>query len=163
MLVLTRKPKEEIRIGNGVTITILRVKGQSVRIGIDAPKNVQIVRGELKPETEESVETEAGAVLSNAIDSPSNEIPSDSRSDALSQSETFANSANSDNKRRNRCEQSLGQTRGTARNSPAACSTRMSGARRSSTLKALVARNRAAATSNVSPTTTNATSHRPPR
>ncbi len=48
MLVLTRKPREEIRIGNGITVTILRVKGQSVRIGIDAPKDVHIVRGELE-------------------------------------------------------------------------------------------------------------------
>ncbi|MBW3600334.1 MAG: carbon storage regulator [Planctomycetes bacterium] len=47
MLVLTRKPQEQIRIGNGVTITILRVKGNSVRIGIEAPPEVRVVRGEL--------------------------------------------------------------------------------------------------------------------
>ena len=47
MLVLTRKPREEIRIGNGITITILRVKGQQVRVGIEAPNDVRIVRGEL--------------------------------------------------------------------------------------------------------------------
>lgn len=48
MLVLTRKPREEIRIGNGITITVLRVKGQSVRIGIEAPNDMRIVRGELE-------------------------------------------------------------------------------------------------------------------
>lgn len=48
MLVLTRKPREEIRIGNGITITILRVKGQQVRVGIEAPNDVRIVRGELE-------------------------------------------------------------------------------------------------------------------
>jgi carbon storage regulator CsrA len=48
MLVLTRKPREEIRIGDGITITVLRVKGQSVRIGIQAPNEMRIVRGELE-------------------------------------------------------------------------------------------------------------------
>ena len=47
MLVLTRKAKEEIRIGNDITVTIVRVKGQSVRIGINAPSHVHIMRSEL--------------------------------------------------------------------------------------------------------------------
>ncbi|MCA9262984.1 MAG: carbon storage regulator [Planctomycetales bacterium] len=48
MLVLTRKLKEEIRIGNDITITILKVRGNAVRVGIEAPQNVHIVRGELQ-------------------------------------------------------------------------------------------------------------------
>lgn len=47
MLVLTRKTTETIRIGNEITITILRVKGQTVRVGIEAPRDVRVVRGEL--------------------------------------------------------------------------------------------------------------------
>lgn len=47
MLVLTRKLQEKIRIGDSVTITVLRVKGQAVRIGIEAPREVRVVRGEL--------------------------------------------------------------------------------------------------------------------
>ena len=47
MLVLTRKLQEQIRIGDNVTITVLRVKGQAVRIGIDAPREVRVVRAEL--------------------------------------------------------------------------------------------------------------------
>ena len=47
MLVLTRKLKEQIRIGDNITITILRIKGKSVRIGIDAPDYVRILRSEL--------------------------------------------------------------------------------------------------------------------
>jgi carbon storage regulator CsrA len=47
MLVLTRKAKEEIRIGNDITVTIVRVKGQSVRIGIKAPEQVRVMRSEL--------------------------------------------------------------------------------------------------------------------
>jgi carbon storage regulator CsrA len=49
MLVLTRKLQEQIRIGDNVTITVLRVKGQAVRIGIDAPRELRVVRGELPP------------------------------------------------------------------------------------------------------------------
>lgn len=47
MLVLTRKLQDQIRIGDNITITILRVKGNTVRIGVDAPRNVRVMRGEL--------------------------------------------------------------------------------------------------------------------
>jgi carbon storage regulator CsrA len=47
MLVLTRKLQETIRIGDQITITILRTKGKSVRLGIEAPMEVPVVRGEL--------------------------------------------------------------------------------------------------------------------
>jgi len=50
MLVLTRKQQQQIQIGEGVTITILKVKGNTVRIGIEAPNDVKIVRAELEPE-----------------------------------------------------------------------------------------------------------------
>ena len=47
MLVLTRKVGERIYIGDGITVTVLEVKGARVRIGIDAPDDVRIARGEL--------------------------------------------------------------------------------------------------------------------
>jgi carbon storage regulator CsrA len=47
MLVLTRKHNETLHIGNDVVITIVRVRGDSVRIGIQAPKDVHIMRSEL--------------------------------------------------------------------------------------------------------------------
>ncbi len=47
MLVLTRKIDEAIRIGDDIKITVLRVKGNTVRIGIEAPREVRVVRGEL--------------------------------------------------------------------------------------------------------------------
>jgi carbon storage regulator CsrA len=47
MLVLTRKYQEKIRIGNNITITVLRMKGKAVRLGIEAPTDVPVVRGEL--------------------------------------------------------------------------------------------------------------------
>ncbi len=47
MLVLTRKLQEQIQVGDDITITILRVKGNTVRVGIEAPRHVRVVRGEL--------------------------------------------------------------------------------------------------------------------
>ena len=47
MLVLTRKQQEKIRIGDEIVITVLRMKGKSVRLGIEAPGDVQVLRGEL--------------------------------------------------------------------------------------------------------------------
>ena len=50
MLVLTRKLQEKIQIADSITITVLRVKGNSVRLGIEAPRSVRVVRSELPPE-----------------------------------------------------------------------------------------------------------------
>jgi carbon storage regulator CsrA len=47
MLVLTRKANEQILIGDDIKITLVRVRGNSVRIGIEAPREVRVVRGEL--------------------------------------------------------------------------------------------------------------------
>ena len=47
MLVLTRKPGEKIHIGSGITITVVEVKGNKIRLGIDAPEDVPIFRAEL--------------------------------------------------------------------------------------------------------------------
>jgi carbon storage regulator len=47
MLVLTRKTRQQIQIGPNVTITILQIKGQAVRVGIEAPRNVNVLRTEL--------------------------------------------------------------------------------------------------------------------
>lgn len=63
MLVLTRKADEQILIGDDIKITLVRVRGNSVRVGIDAPKNIRIVRGELRPQdasdaSEPSIERE---------------------------------------------------------------------------------------------------------
>ncbi|MEE8059283.1 MAG: carbon storage regulator CsrA [Pseudomonadales bacterium] len=47
MLVLTRRIGENLIIGDDVTISVLGIKGNQVRIGIDAPKNVQVHREEI--------------------------------------------------------------------------------------------------------------------
>ena len=47
MLVLSRKTGEKIRIGDNVTVTIVRIGPNNVRLGIDAPRDLNIVREEL--------------------------------------------------------------------------------------------------------------------
>lgn len=47
MLILTRRVGESVVIGEDVTVTVLGVKGNQVRIGINAPKNVSVHREEI--------------------------------------------------------------------------------------------------------------------
>lgn len=54
MLVLSRKKGESIWLGDQIEITISEIKGDQVRIAINAPKNVTILRGELIKEVSES-------------------------------------------------------------------------------------------------------------
>ena len=69
MLVLTRKPQERVHVGNNITLTIVSVKGNAVRIGIDAPQDVRILRGEIAereaaPVGEAVGETASGTTVS---------------------------------------------------------------------------------------------------
>jgi carbon storage regulator len=56
MLVLTRKPEEKIVIGGNITITLLSCDGNRVRIGIEAPREVGVLRAELLDGPEPGVE-----------------------------------------------------------------------------------------------------------
>ena len=47
MLILTRKANETLTIGDDVTVTILGVKGNQVRIGVNAPKEISVHREEV--------------------------------------------------------------------------------------------------------------------
>ena len=47
MLVLSRKPGEKIHIGDDITVCLVEVSGNRVRIGIEAPDDVRVLRGEL--------------------------------------------------------------------------------------------------------------------
>jgi carbon storage regulator len=47
MLVLTRRAEEKIKIGDNIVISILGIEGANVRIGIDAPKEITILRMEV--------------------------------------------------------------------------------------------------------------------
>ena len=50
MLVLSRKVGQRIRIGNEVTVTVVRITGGGVRLGIEAPAELSIIREELHEE-----------------------------------------------------------------------------------------------------------------
>ncbi len=67
MLALTRKKGESIMINNDIEISILEIRGDQIKIGISAPKNVPVYRKEvynqIKEETKEAVDAEALAAL----------------------------------------------------------------------------------------------------
>jgi carbon storage regulator len=48
MLVLTRKLMEKLYIGDEICVTIVRVEGSQVRLGIEAPRQIPVVRAELR-------------------------------------------------------------------------------------------------------------------
>lgn len=54
MLALSRKANESIMIGNDIEITILEVKGEQVKIGINAPKSVPVYREEVYAQIKEA-------------------------------------------------------------------------------------------------------------
>ena len=74
MLVLSRKLKQEIQIGDDIKITVLKIKGNTVRLGIEAPRDIHIVRGEIprksdvvgSASTTESQEPQDGETVSIA-------------------------------------------------------------------------------------------------
>ncbi|MEH6948145.1 carbon storage regulator CsrA [Bacillus sp. JJ634] len=71
MLVLTRKLNESIMIGNGIEITVLAVEGEQVKLGIQAPKHVDIHRKEvylsIQEENNQALNTEVNT-LTNLSD-----------------------------------------------------------------------------------------------
>lgn len=62
MLVLSRKQGQQIVVGSSVVVTIVRVSGDKVRIGIEAPEELRVLRGELQPHDDL-----AGNALSAAV------------------------------------------------------------------------------------------------
>lgn len=72
MLVLSRKEAERIRLGDSIVITVVRIGGDKVRIGIEAPKEMLVLRDELeaydkgpkRPSGRALVELEAGLTAS---------------------------------------------------------------------------------------------------
>lgn len=47
MLVLTRKPRQQIMIGDDIIVNVVEVQGENVRIAIEAPREIKIYRGEI--------------------------------------------------------------------------------------------------------------------
>lgn len=49
MLVLSRKEGERLRLGDSITLTIVKLNGDKVRLGIEAPEDLLVLREELEP------------------------------------------------------------------------------------------------------------------
>ena len=67
MLVLSRKQNERIRVGESVVVTIVRVNGDKVRIGIEAPSEMRVLRDELEIDALGDVILEDDGVLPISI------------------------------------------------------------------------------------------------
>ncbi|HHU70657.1 MAG TPA: carbon storage regulator CsrA [Clostridiales bacterium] len=67
MLALSRKINESIMIGNEIEITILEVKGDQVKIGINAPKSIPIYRKELYLQIQESNKEAAETTVDDEV------------------------------------------------------------------------------------------------
>ena len=98
MLVLTRKAKQRIQIGDNISITVLRVKGQTVRIGIDATTEVRVRRSELA--AFDSEDRSVGSTNVASV-SPERSCPSIRRSDS-ERDESLSNPFRSNPRVRNR-------------------------------------------------------------
>ena len=72
MLILTRRTGETVMIGNEVTLTVLGVKGNQVRIGINAPKNVPVHREEIYERIKREL---SGGEVNGNVQEPSTPAP----------------------------------------------------------------------------------------
>lgn len=70
MLVLTRRPGQSILVGDGVELVVVRVEGDRVVLGIEAPREVRVVRAELlrAVESENQASSEARDRIRALID-----------------------------------------------------------------------------------------------
>jgi carbon storage regulator len=71
MLVLSRKESQRIRLGDSIVITIVKISGDKVRVGVDAPADVLVLRDELEVRDPAS----RGPAGSDSVNSPPEEPP----------------------------------------------------------------------------------------
>ena len=74
MLILTRRAGETLMIGDDVSITVLGVKGNQVRIGVNAPKNISVHREEIYQRIQREKTQQAGSTPEDEEDSIGNKI-----------------------------------------------------------------------------------------
>lgn len=68
MLILSRKVDEKIKIGNDISIQIISVSGDQVKIGVDAPKSVKVFRQEVFDDIQkQNKEAAAGSATLDAL------------------------------------------------------------------------------------------------
>ncbi len=68
MLVLSRRERERVRLGDSIVVTIVRVSGDKVRLGIEAPPDVLVLRDELEPRERPAAKSKV------EVDLPSNDV-----------------------------------------------------------------------------------------
>lgn len=73
MLVLARKKGETIQIGDNITLKVIDISGDTVRLGIDAPKSVELVRGELLEQLTDENKSAVATDLSSLMKLNNNE------------------------------------------------------------------------------------------
>jgi carbon storage regulator len=71
MLILSRKLNEKVVIGDGVVVSIIEIRGDQVKLGIDAPKTVKVFRQEVYDAIQEENRLAAGS----ALELPSLDLP----------------------------------------------------------------------------------------
>src|SRR4051812_29839808 len=100
MLVLTRKLMEKLYIGEDICVTVVRLDGGQVRLGIDAPREVAVVRAELVPEREQEHERQLQLQRTKLNNTPILRGPLAGRSEVRTPSPVLAHE--SDSRRRGR-------------------------------------------------------------
>jgi carbon storage regulator len=71
MLILTRRLNEKLTIGSQITVTVLGVKGNQVRLGISAPKNIAVHREEVYAR----IQLEESSLVRNDAETPKTSVP----------------------------------------------------------------------------------------
>ncbi len=67
MLILSRRESERVYLGDDIVLTIVRVSGDKVRIGVEAPSNVKILRNELEVSPPKAEDTDKGPGSSKRV------------------------------------------------------------------------------------------------
>lgn len=75
MLILTRRVGETLMIGDEVTVTVLGVKGNQVRIGVNAPKDIAVHREEIYERIKREQQENAAAAAAEGNAEAGNEAP----------------------------------------------------------------------------------------